>query len=169
MKLGNAGGGKGPDFWCAFGHPVVVPPNVEGLKHALTESTRNLKGTLQPEAAPATPVRRFARYSRLRPADRARRKACPPGVRRVFTRRPPRPATRPALGMRIHVPDAFPEKVAAVMGSAAEELMVCRLVWGFFCQVVFWFVAGSLFGGVSKVRLACSAGDSPAGVKVRAP
>jgi len=35
---------------------------------------------------------------------------------------------------------------SAVMGSAAEELMVCRLVWGFFCQVVFWFVAGSLFG-----------------------
>src|SRR6516165_1374342 len=29
---------------------------------------------------------------------------------------------------------------------AAEEPMVCRLVWGFFCQVVFWFVAGSLFG-----------------------
>ena len=24
--------------------------------------------------------------------------------------------------------------------------MVRRLVWEFFCQVVFWFVAGSLFG-----------------------
>ena len=40
----------------------------------------------------------------------------------------------------------FPENVAAVIGSAAEGLMVCRLVWEFFCQVVFWFVAGSLFG-----------------------
>src|SRR6516165_5533997 len=30
--------------------------------------------------------------------------------------------------------------------SAAQEPMVCGLVWGFFCQVVFWFVAGSLFG-----------------------
>jgi hypothetical protein len=31
-----------------------------------------------------------------------------------------------------------------------EEPKVCGLVWGFFCQVVFWFVAGSLFGGVSR-------------------
>ena len=28
--------------------------------------------------------------------------------------------------------------------------MVLTLVWEFFCQVVFWFVAGSLFGGVSS-------------------
>ena len=30
--------------------------------------------------------------------------------------------------------------------SPAEEPKVCRLVWEFFCQVVFWFVAGCLFG-----------------------
>jgi hypothetical protein len=56
------------------GHPVVVPPNVEGLKHALTESTRNLKGTLQPEAAPATPVRPVSPGSRgfVRPIARVR-------------------------------------------------------------------------------------------------
>jgi hypothetical protein len=38
----------------------------------------------------------------------------------------------------------------AIAVAAREELKVCRLVWGFFCQVVFWFVAGSLFGGVSR-------------------
>jgi hypothetical protein len=32
------------------------------------------------------------------------------------------------------------------MVSAAEGPMVRRLVWEFFCQVVVWFVAGSLFG-----------------------
>ena len=34
--------------------------------------------------------------------------------------------------------------------AGAEEPMVRRLVWEFFCQVVVWFVAGSLFGGVSR-------------------
>ena len=42
--------------------------------------------------------------------------------------------------------DAAAFEPSAVMGSAAEELMVRRLVWGFFCQVVVWFVAGFLFG-----------------------
>jgi hypothetical protein len=37
-------------------------------------------------------------------------------------------------------------RAAATMVSAAEGPMVRRLVWEFFCQVVVWFVAGSLFG-----------------------
>ena len=44
-----------------------------------------------------------------------------------------------------------PQRAASEAGSSLPaEPMVRRLVWGFFCQVVFWFVAGSLFGGVSR-------------------
>src|SRR5215472_13483515 len=39
---------------------------------------------------------------------------------------------------------AWPQNFRRV--DAREEPKVCRLVWEFFCQVVFWFVAGSLFG-----------------------
>jgi hypothetical protein len=45
-----------------------------------------------------------------------------------------------------------------------------ELVWGFSCQaVVFGFCCQFFVRRCVQVRLACSAGDSPAGVKVRAP
>jgi hypothetical protein len=44
-----------------------------------------------------------------------------------------------------------------------------ELVWGFSCQVVVLVCWRFFVRRCVQVRLACSAGDSPAGVKVRAP
>ena len=44
-----------------------------------------------------------------------------------------------------------------------------ELVWGFSCQVVVFGFCRFFVRRCVQVRLACSAGDSPAGVKVRAP
>ena len=46
---------------------------------------------------------------------------------------------------RHHFRKVFPLRGPAQQIAIAEP-MVRRLVWEFFCQVVFWFVAGSLFG-----------------------
>jgi len=43
-----------------------------------------------------------------------------------------------------------------------------KLVWGFSCQVVFSVYCQFFVRRCVQVRLACSAGGSPAGVKVRA-
>ena len=54
--------------------------------------------------------------------------------------------------------------------SRARNWVRRRLVWGFSCQaVVFGFCCQFFVRRCVQVRLACSAGDSPAGVKVRAP
>src|SRR5580704_16493678 len=44
-----------------------------------------------------------------------------------------------------------------------------ELVWGFSCQVVVLVCSRFFVRRCVQVRLACSAGDSPAGVTVRAP
>jgi hypothetical protein len=56
-------------------------------------------------------------------------------------------ADSPAEGTGFELPvRECNESGFAIAVAAHEELKVCRLVWEFFCQVVFWFVAGSLFG-----------------------
>src|ERR1700756_4016016 len=68
-----------------------------------------------------------------------------------------------ATATMVPSPRRLPHTISPLEGDGFE------LVWGFCCQVVILVYSRFFVRRCVQVRLACSAGDSPAGVKVRAP